>query len=64
MHIDKLDYNIDWRKFKVGYSFFIPCINCTEARRTVTEVTRKFKMNIVTKIVIEEGIRGLRVWRV
>ena len=64
MQIDKLNYNIDWRKFKVGYSFFIPCINCTEARRTVTEVTRKFKMNIVSKIVIEEGIRGLRVWRV
>ena len=64
MQIDKLNYNIDWRKFKVGYSFFIPCINCTEARRTVTEVTRKFKMNIVSKVVIEEGIRGLRVWRV
>lgn len=64
MQIEKLDYSIDWRKFKIGYSFFIPCINCTEARKTVIEVTRKFKMRIITKVVIEDGIRGLRVWRV
>lgn len=64
MQIEKLDYSIDWRKFKVGYSFFIPCINCTEARKTITNLTKKLKMRIVAKVVIEEGIRGLRVWRV
>jgi hypothetical protein len=64
MQVEKLDYNIDWRKFKIGYSFFIPCINCNEAKRTVASVTKKLKMRIVTKIVIEEGIRGLRVWRI
>ena len=64
MQIEKLDYSIDWRKFKAGYSFFITCINFTEALKTVTDLTKKLKMRIVAKVVIEEGIRGLRVWRV
>ena len=64
MKIEQVDYNINWRNFKAGYSFFIPCIACTEAKKTLREVARKAKMNIVMKTVIEDGVRGVRVWRV
>jgi hypothetical protein len=64
MQIEKIDYNINWRNFKAGYSFFIPCIACTEAKKTLKETARKLKINIVMKTVIENNIRGIRVWRV
>ena len=64
MRIETITYNINWAKFRVGYSFFIPCIDCDKAKKTIQRVTRKQKINIVMKVVIEEGIRGLRIWRV
>ena len=64
MKVEKVQYQIDWTKFKVGYSFFIPCINCSEAKKSIQAIAKKQKANIVMKVVIEEGVRGIRVWRV
>ena len=64
MRIETLTYNVNWRKFRVGYSFFIPCINCSEAKKTIQAIAKKQKANIVMKVVIEEGVRGIRIWRV
>lgn len=64
MRIESITYNINWGKFRVGYSFFIPCIDCDEAKKTLKRVTRKQKINVVMKVVIEEGIRGVRIWRI
>jgi hypothetical protein len=64
MQIEKIDYSIDWRKFKAGYSFFIPCINCTEAKKAVNTVIKPLKIRIIIKTVIQEGVRGIRVWRI
>jgi hypothetical protein len=27
-------------------------------------ISNRLKMSVVTKVVIEEGVKGLRVWRV
>jgi hypothetical protein len=64
MRIESLTYNINWKRFRVGYSFFIPCIDCDKAKKTIHTVARKQKANIVMRVVIEEGIRGIRIWRV
>lgn len=64
MRIESLTYNVNWRKFRVGYSFFIPCIDCDKAKKTIQAIAKKQKSNIVMKVVIEEGVRGIRVWRV
>jgi hypothetical protein len=48
----------------VGYSFFIPCIDCDKAKKSIQAIAKKQKSNIVMKVVIEEGVRGIRVWRV
>lgn len=63
MKIETVSYQIDWRKFKTGYSFFVPCIDTEAARQSLAEVTRRLKIKTVTKVVIEDGIKGLRVWR-
>jgi hypothetical protein len=64
MRIETLTYNINWSRFRKGYSFFIPCIDCEQAIKIVKRITRKQRIDILTKVVIEEGIRGIRIWRV
>jgi hypothetical protein len=64
MKIETVTYQLDWSKFRVGYSFFVPCIDEKEARKTLAAVAKRLKIEIVTKVVIVDGIKGLRVWRV
>ena len=64
MKIETIDYNINWARFRKGYSFFVPCIDHTAARKDLAIVAKRLKMEIVTKVVIVEGVKGLRVWRV
>lgn len=63
MKIETVTYRINWAKFKKGTSFFIPCIDDAEARRQLARVTKRLGLNVVSKVVIEDGIKGLRVWR-
>jgi hypothetical protein len=64
MRVEGVTYEINWRKFRRGTSFFIPCLAPKDAKRLILEDTRRLKYKVITKIVIEEGIRGIRVWRV
>jgi hypothetical protein len=63
MLIEQVSYEIDWRNFKPGTSFFVPCLNCSEAKKEVLMVTKRLKVEVLTKICIENGIRGLRIWK-
>lgn len=60
---DGVKYAIYWVKFKPGTSIFLPCLTCTQLRSKIKERFRRFNYGYVIKICIEEGIRGLRVWR-
>jgi len=64
MKIETVSYQLDWAKFRKGYSFFVPCIDHAAARKTLAKTMNRLKMSVVTKVVVEEGIKGLRVWRV
>lgn len=64
MVVDGINYEVNWRKFAVGASFFVPCIHAEQAKEDVQQAVRRFKFKVVTKVVIENRIRGLRVWRV
>jgi hypothetical protein len=64
MRINRLDYNIDWRKFRVGWSFFVPCLLLQEGKEMVATVTKRLGFRVLIKPVIEDGIKGLRVWRI
>jgi len=64
MKVETVSYQINWAKFRVGYSFFVPCINHREAEESIKRTTRRLGIKVATKLVIEDGIKGLRVWRV
>lgn len=64
MQIETVSYVVNWKRFRKGHSFFVPCINPRAARRTLAEVTRRLSLELVTKVVVENGVKGLRVWRV
>jgi hypothetical protein len=64
MRIEGIDYQLKWPKFRIGTSFFVPCLNDADARRRIeTKMTRLGYATII-KLVVEDGIRGLRVWRI
>jgi hypothetical protein len=64
MVVDGVTYTVNWRKFCINASFFVPCIHAYQAKEDVKEISKRLGYRIVSKVVIEDGIRGLRVWRV
>ena len=64
MRIETISYQINWRNFKKGYSFFVPCIDVKEARDAIERTTGRLKMRVLTRVEVLDGIKGLRVWRV
>lgn len=64
LQILQLSVRIEWAKFKVGTSFFVPCLNCKEVADYLLKETERLRFKIVCKQVIEKHRYGLRVWRV
>lgn len=48
----------------VGDSFFIPCLDVAPYRTKIKAVAEALGVTVVTHIVVENYIRGLRTWRV
>lgn len=63
MKIETVSYQINWRNFRRGYSFFVPCIDAAAARAQIARVTKRLKIEVVTKVLVVDGVKGLRVWR-
>jgi hypothetical protein len=63
MEIEKVNYQIDWTKFKRGTSFFIPCLDPVRAKQRILKTTKRLKYKVLFKVVIEEGVKGLRIWK-
>ncbi len=53
----------NWSAMHVGASVFIPCINTQKAREQVVKVFKRKKWQVKTKIAIENGRLGIRIWR-
>ena len=64
MLVEKISYNVNWKNFKVGYSIFIPCLDPDAAKKDILRVTKRLKIEVVFKTVINEGVKGLRIWRI
>jgi hypothetical protein len=64
MLIHGLNFRINWAKFIVGASFFIPCLDTEAALAEVTTVTKRLGYRIKTQVNVDKGIYGLRVWRI
>lgn len=55
---------IDWTKFKPYSSFFIPCLDVEDMKRQVKTECKRLKFKVAIKVVTENRIRGIRVWRI
>ena len=64
LELEQLAYEIDLSKFGPGRSFFLPCLAPAKARTLINKRMSNWKLEVFTKIVIEEGVQGVRVWRI
>ena len=62
MKIESVHYQIDWSKFRRGYSFFVPCIDHKMAKRNIETIAKRLQMTVLTRVEINDGVKGLRVW--
>ena len=63
MKLSGVNYDISWKKFRRGTSFMVPCLDPKATKAELGITLKRLKINVFIKVVIEEGIRGLRVWR-
>ena len=54
---------LKWDAFVVGASFFVPCINTELAIKQLTTITDNKLQQVTTKIRVENGRLGVRIWR-
>jgi len=55
---------IDWGKFQIGTSIFIPGVDQDGLKRQIRWEMRRLQLKVVIKGVVENGILGVRTWRV
>jgi len=61
--VENISYQVNWRTFKRGTSFLIPCLDPAKAKATILTTTNRLRMQVLTKVVIRDGIQCLQVWR-
>jgi hypothetical protein len=54
---------IEWTKFKPYSSFFIPCLDVLSIKQQVKAECMRLKFRVFIRVVTENRIRGVRVWR-
>ena len=54
---------VNWDNMAVGTSVFIPCINTEEAMRQSAKILVKKDYKTEAKVVVENEILGIRIWR-
>lgn len=55
---------VDWDRFVPSSSVFVPCINTTECILQCEKIAEQKEWEIDTRVRIENGARGVRIWRV
>ena len=63
MFTNGVDYQILWSEFKPGSSIFLPAVDTKAAIAAITKESERLEFQFIHKIVVEDGIKGIRVWR-
>ena len=58
-----VDYQIMWPDFKIGPSIFIPAIDVKAAIKALKKESERLEFEFAHKIVVENGVKGVRAWR-
>ena len=60
---DGVIVRINWERLFSGDSVFIPCVNTFKAIQQLKKIALDKNWQITTKIKLESGRLGVRVWR-
>ena len=58
-----VDYQIAWQNFLPGTSIFLPVIDTKAAIAAMKSEAKRLEFEFVYKVVVEDGVKGLRCWR-
>lgn len=61
---DTVPVAIEWHKFVVGSSFYIPCLDRQGIADQITTYAKERGMNIKFRFVLEKSTQGVRFWRI
>jgi hypothetical protein len=60
---DGLVIKVEWDKFIVGSSIFVPAINHLKLKEQILDIAKRKGWEVETRRRVEGKILGLRVWR-
>jgi|TARA_R100000479_G_C6239144_1_gene148119 hypothetical protein len=63
INLEGTPVHIDWMAFPVGTSFFLPCCKCISLRNEIVNKAIVAGVEVRSKIIIENEVRGVRTWR-
>jgi hypothetical protein len=65
LHLHGADFYIQWERFDIGCSFFLPTTATpVQAREALKKAMRYFKLQVEIRSRCEYGRYGVRIWRV
>lgn len=64
MSPDGVKIAVEWDKWELGMSVFIPALYVDKAKSQFLEHAEKRGWTLVTQIVKEDGMLGVRAWRI
>jgi len=64
LEIEGVQVQVEWQKFRIGTSFFLPCIDHDRMTAGIVKraTSRGFRVKIIARV--ENGMWGIRVWRI
>jgi len=60
---DGLVIKVEWDKFIVGSSIFVPAINHLKLKEQILDIAKRKGWEVETRRRVESKILGLRIWR-
>lgn len=64
METQGIPIEIQWDLFQIGTSFFVPGVDRDALEQHLREEMRRLNLRVITRRVVENGVLGVRVWRV
>ena len=55
---------IEWHKFVVGSSFYIPCLDRRALAEKIKTTAKERNMRVKYRFTLENGTQGVRFWRI
>jgi len=60
---DGVRFVIDWDRFRVGDSVFIPCVNVKLAHKQLLKIFERREWSLRIHVSTEHNMLGVRIWR-